>query len=123
MLPQFGLFASAAQLRERADRRTASNAAAQPTVDSFGAQGLVEERWQAGDAVLRRDDQHAGQVFASQLAIPARDRKRLSAQYQDGGRREKLPERDAKLRIAGSVVAHRRIEQFQRPLCGMRIAV
>src|SRR5258706_12400349 len=123
MLPQLGLFASAAQLFERADRRTTSNALAQPAVDSCGTQGLVQERRQARDAVRRRNDQDAGQVFARQLAMPALDLLWFSAQDQYGRGHKKLSERDAKLGVAASLVAHRRKEQFHGPLRGARIAV
>src|SRR6185295_15319137 len=95
MLPKFVLFASAAQFLERTDRCTTSNAAAQPAVDRFRAQGLVQERRQSGGAVIRRHDQHARREIARQFGAPLRNRKRFPPQYQDGRRHEEFVECNA----------------------------
>src|SRR5258706_1909830 len=123
MLPKFVLFASAAQVLERTDRCTASNATAQPAVDRFRAQGFVQERRQSGGAVIRGYDEHARREIARQFGAPLRNRKRLTPQYQDARRHQEFVQRHAQLAVARRLVTHLRIEQFKCPLCGACIAV
>src|SRR5258706_1937732 len=63
MLPKSRFFASLAQRLEGADRSEASNAPAQPAVDSFRPQGLVQELRQTGGIGLLRKDADSPLVF------------------------------------------------------------